>query len=272
MAILPLRPLPLDEDYLRRVTRRSWRAFALFLVVSGGFSFGSVSFTRQCLEERALWARGTPGAVRSISGEVRKKSKFGVTLFYDYKLDVEYADARGDAHRGRSEFELVWTPLAGDVNAAQVRYDPAQPDRFVLSSPIEAGLPRWGLPILMGLLGALMIFALFENRRSHSKLLHGFALCAQDGEETLVPLRSAYTQKGSHYVTFQFPDRDKPVTAVLDQEPLVLTQDGVKHLVVLRSPRDRAEFTILRESLAPFALDPETKARLLAQALGQRAQ
>jgi hypothetical protein len=62
------------------------------------------------------------------------------------------------------------------------------------------------------------------------------------------------------------------VTAVLDEAPLVVTRNGARHVVVLRSPRDPDRFTVVRESLAPFAFDPETKARLLAQALGQGAQ
>ena len=72
------------------------------------------------------------------------------------------------------------------------------------------------------------------------------------------------------YVTFQLPVRDEPQTTVLDQAPLVVTQSGAQQVVVLRSPREPERLTVVRESLAPFALDPETKARLLAQALGQR--
>jgi hypothetical protein len=272
MAILPSRPLLLDQAYLGRFTRRTWFSFALMLLLGVGCSFGSFIYTRECLEERALWAAGTPGRVRSISGEVEETGRLGVTLIYGYKLDVEYVDAQGDPHRGRSEFDLVWSPLRGDVTKADLRYDPMQPDRFVLSSPIEAGLPRWGMPLLTTALGLLMAFGLYENRRSHSRTLRGFTMAAEDGEEILAPLLSLQNVKGTFHIVFRMPGLERPVKCAIDKAPLRVTRDRTPHVVVLRSPREPEAFAIVRETLEPFAFDPETKARLLAQALGQRSQ
>ena len=264
MAVLPPRPLLLDPEYVKRNTRKSLTRFALFLAVTGALGSFSIVVTRQVLDERALWERGTPAEVVSISGEVREKRKLGITFFYEYDLDVEYKDAQGSDHRGRSEFELVWSPLDHDVTTAAVRYDPQQPSHFALSSPVEAGLPRWGFPILGWLLAALMLYGLYENRRNHSRTLRWFEAVALDGEEFLLPLVSVTAEKAFYHVSFRLPGGEKSHTAYIEDPPLVLLDHGEKHVVVLRSPREPDGWVVLRRTLAPFRFDPAAVASVQA--------
>jgi hypothetical protein len=265
MGVLPPRPLRLDPAYLARVRRKHWLMSALLLVVGGGFLTGCFFFTREVLEERALWERGVAGDVESVSGDVTEYSKLGITFLYEYALDVSYVDAEGAPHRGESKFDLLWSPLAGDLQGATLRYDPADPARFVLSSPIEAGWPRWGLSILMGTLAGLMLVGLALHVRGHSRSLRAFALCAEDGVEFVTPLLSLTRQQKTIWLRFSVPHRQKPVKHSLQDEPLVIERDGASHVVVLSSPRDRDNLVVLRADLAPFAFDVQMKAKLLEQ-------
>lgn len=265
MGILPPRPLKLDPAYLARVRRKHWLTSALLLAVGGGFLTGCFFFTREVLEERSLWERGVAGQVQEVSGEVTEYTKLGITFLYEYRLEVSYLDAEGAPHRGEYEFDLLWSPLSADLGSAALHYDAADPARFVLSSPIEAGWPRWGLSILMGTLAGLMLVGLVLSVRGHSRSLRAFALCAEDGVEFVTPLLSLTRQQKTIWLSFSVPHRQKPVKQSLQDEPLVIERDGASHVVVLSSPRDRDGLVVVRADLAPFAFDPQTKAKLLEQ-------
>lgn len=237
-------------------------------MVGGGFATGCFFFTREVLEERSVWEHGVAGQIVNLSGEVTERSKLGITLFYEYELHVEYLDREGGTHRGKSEFDLLWSPLPEDSPDPTLRYDPQSPDRFVLSAPIEAGLSRWGMSILMGTLGALMLGALVPTFRNHQKKMRWIELCAEDGEEILAPLISATRVQGNITVKYSLPDRSKPVDDVLTGEPLILTLEGGPHLVVLRSPRDLESHLVIPVDLAPFTIAPETREEILKKARG----
>lgn len=271
MGVLPPRPLLLDPAYLARLRRKLWLTSALLLAVGGGFLTGCFFFTREVLDERALWDRGVAGAVESVSGDVTEYSKLGITFLYEYKLDVSYLDAEGAPHRGESKFDLLWSPLAGDLGTAALRYDPADPARFVLSSAIEVGWPRWGLSALMGVLAGMMLVGLGLHLRGHAHSLRAFAICAEDGVELAAPLLSLSRQYGTVSLSFSVPHREKPVKQALQDEPLVIQRDNVPHVVVLSSPRDRDRLVVVRASLAPFAFDPAKRAEILERAATPRS-
>jgi hypothetical protein len=269
MDILPARPLRLDPAHLARLARKTWLMTALFVAVGAGFSTACYFWTAQVLDELALWKRGVAGEIHDISGSVRAKGKFGIALFHLYELDVEYVDQSGDLHRGKAEFDLFLSRFEGELSDISLRYDPAAPERFVLSCQAEAGWPHWGLPALMGALGLLMWIAIPSTWRAHRNRSRWLELVALDGEELLAPLRGVSQEQGGGYrVKFSCPESGAKLEQVLTKEPLVVEVEKVPHVVVLRSPREAKSHIVIQSDLAPFAFDAATRSAILERAGG----
>lgn len=270
MGILPSRPLLLDPVALGRERRRALLLLLLVGGVGAGFAAGALIWTQQILEERALWDRGVEGTITSFSGQERQTSKLGVTLLYDYDIKVEYLDAEGNPHQGRSEFELFWSPLERERDAT-LRYDPADPERFVLSSAIDAGLPRWGLVIMCTVLGGFMLLGAVAAIRNHRRRQRWLALCADDGEEVVAEVVSMTEQQGNFTVKYSLPEGGKPRSDTLAVAPLIVEREGKPHVILLRSPRDPESRIVIGMDFSPFAIDPETQLSVLERAAPKTA-
>src|SRR2546430_8850310 len=90
MALLPAsRPLELDPRALAQRRLRNFGVTAVLVAMGAAFCAGSVVSARQVIGERLLWSRGTQGKLVHLSGRGGETQKLGVTLFYDYDLDVK---------------------------------------------------------------------------------------------------------------------------------------------------------------------------------------
>src|SRR5258708_18540617 len=145
MSILPARPLRLAESVLSARRRKALLLAGLAALVGAGFWAGCFWLGSEVWRERKVWQRGEEGQLLSLKGKVRTSSKLGVDFFYDYDLDVVFADAAGARHSGKVEFGTTWKPVDTSRPASLrfLREDPAHP---VLSYAIEAGFPRWPFP------------------------------------------------------------------------------------------------------------------------------
>lgn len=265
MAILPPRPLRLDARSLAsRKLRKT--ALALFVAAVGGaFSVGAVFLTRQLLAERALWERGAGGRVVRLSGKLEKWQKLGLTFFYDYALEVSWADDQGRVHQGKSSFEWMFKGVP-ESDVPELRYDPAAPDRFVLSWAAQGGLPRDGMAILCAALGTLMTLGTIAMIRGERRWLELLRICAEDGDEILGRVEKAWQHKGVHYVRYRLPD-DGRVRKHEGEQPLILLSGGVQHVLALRSPRAPDSPFVVAADLRCFELSEDERARV-GKALG----
>jgi uncharacterized protein DUF3592 len=258
MALLPPRPLPLDS---RAIARRRLKKRALAALAAGigvAFSVGTVFFTRELLGERALWDRGAEGRILRLSGKVEESQKLGLTFLYDYELDVRWADVQGRERDGKTSFLRMFKAVS---EAPALRYDPAAPDRFVLSWAARGGLPRSGMAIVCGALGAVMLLGTIVMVRSEQQRTEALRVCAEDGEEMLCRVEKAWEYKGAHYVQYRLPD-DGRLRTYEGDAPLIITRDGVQHVLALRSPRAPDAPFLVDADLRSFDLSQEERARI----------
>lgn len=122
---------------------------AALAVAARGFA-GDIGDLRR---EQQLWERGTPAADGWIDG--KRRSQLGLSwVIASYDAKVTYTDDRGERHTGTLAF---WTMFGGpDTDAAELRFDPAQRDRFAVSWGVDASGARWRAVIVMTALFALL--------------------------------------------------------------------------------------------------------------------
>ena len=256
MPILPSRPLPLAENVLSARRRKALLLSVLFVAFGGAFGAGTFWLARQAWRERVVWSRGSEGRLLKLGGKVETTSKLGLDLFYDYRLEVVYADASGATRPAKVEFETLWKPI--DTSArASIRYLADDPGHPVLSWPIEAGAWRWGMPILIAALTLLFASAAIATPRVQARAAASLRAAAEDGEEVLYPVLSVGNYKGTWTVRYETSPGVK-ATASGPDAPLVVERDGRQHVVALRSPRGGPP-VVVPADLALFAFDAATR-------------
>lgn len=261
MSLLPPRPLRLDERALRVRRLKKLALNAFVLAVGLAFCGGAVWFTRELLAERALWDRGTEGRVLQLSGKVQEHGKLGLTFFYDYQLDVRWADVQGQEHVGKTSFTRMFKAVPDRDPGLALRYDPSAPDQFVLSWAAKGGLARDGMPMMCAALGLLMLLgtvAMVRGERHRSETLR---ICAEDGEEFLCRVEKMWEYKRSHHVHYRLPD-DGRLRKYVGDRPLVLVRDGVRHVLALRSPRAPDAPFLVDADLSSFELSRDERTRI----------
>jgi hypothetical protein len=263
---LPRRPLQLDARALAQRRLRNLAVVAVLIAMGAAFGAGSFVSGQQVISERVLWSRGMLGRVVHVSGKVEQTEKLGLTLFYDYDLDVKWVDAQGHQHAGKTTFGRTFRGI-GKREHPRLKYDPTLPDRFVLSWAAEGGLSRAGLALICAALAAAMLVCartLVRVERERLQLLH---MCAEDGEEMLCPVQKAASHKGVHYVKYLVPDEDR-FRVYRGEAPFLVQRDGELHVLTLRSPRAPHLPYVVEANLRPFELPVEVRARILTAASG----
>jgi hypothetical protein len=262
--LLPRRPLQLDARALAQRRLRNLAVVAVLVAMGGAFCFGCFTEGRHIFNERALWARGMPGRLVHLSGRVEETQKLGLTFFYDYDLDVKWLDSQGQQHSGKTSFGRTFRGV-GKHEQARLRYDPAAPDTFVLSWAAQGGLPRFGLALLCGLIGASMLLCARALVRVERERLALLQMCAEDGEEVLGSVEKAWSHKGVHYVRYRLPDEDRPRT-YRGEAPFVFSRNGELCVLALRSPRAPRSPYVVEADLGSFELPLEVRAKILTAA------
>jgi hypothetical protein len=136
-----------------------------------------------------------------------------------------------------------------------VRYEPSNPERFVLSWE-AVGFKPWSpfVLLLMGLgaFGGLVLWRM----RALGMVLALPRLCAKDGREVLLELVSGAEWEEQFLVVYRLPGegpgRERKV--LLDGAPYRMKVDGKEWLLALESPRAPGRYLLLEETLLPFAL------------------
>jgi hypothetical protein len=269
MDLLPSRPLRLDSNLSGKDRRKPWPLCIIALVMAfGAFAFAA-AVGKDLSAERALWARGVAGEVTNISGEATE-TRNSLLFDYSYDLNVTYLDAAGAHHSGKAKFTYMFSKL--DENApVELRYDPSSPDRFVLNWQAAGGVPRWGMFILLSIVGlALFSIAPLTMRKSR-KLNSLLETVAQDGEELWLEVVKLGHVNGAPFIHYLVPSGDgKGETKkkqMLPVAPLIVSRDGKEFAIALRSPREPKQLYFVPDDLGPFAFTAEerqTIARTLA--------
>ena len=243
-----LGPLPwrIDSKRLAKERRNAWLLAAFFGLFGLFMVYPCSELVRNAWDDYRVWRSGEPGQVLDYSGNERTRGPLGIPLLNEYTLDVTYEDARGQQHEGTAAFERLFVGVDNEAGP-EVRVDPRDPSRFVLSWAVE--LPRWlaaSVFLLMPLAIGLAALGLLRTERRRRELV---ALCAEDGQEELVPLEGVSEHKGTYKVTFT---TDKKRTETLKRSPHLVEHGGVQHVVVVRSPRAPGQLLLVEDDYSPF--------------------
>ena len=244
-----LGPLPWRIDTKRLAKeRRNARLLAALLGLFGLFLVYPCSeLVRDTWNDYRVWRNGAPGQVLDYSGNERTRGPLGIPLFHSYELDVTYEDAQGRSYVGKTQFDRLFIGVDNEAGP-QLRLDPQNPERFVLSWAVE--LPRWLSALvflLMPLAIGLSALWLLRTERRRRELV---TLCAEDGQEQLHPLQGVSEHRGLYKVTFSVEGTKH--TETLQRAPHVVEQDGAQHVVVVRSPRAPGQLRVVESDCSPF--------------------
>jgi len=279
VPLLPERPLRLKPAYARKTWLKAALIAALVVVMGGAFVVLGVKDLRAFLDERALWATGTPGPA-DVDGQVTTRKWLGfIPVGHDYELNVKYLDDRGEERVAKVEVTSL-TELDTDADP-EVRFDPADPSRVALSWTAQAGGGRWawdlGVPAmgLAFLLGAAVMVV--KTRR----VVSSARACARRSEERELPLVKAQQLRSNGKpldrwsVTYLLPPGLRGAgarrTSTVEGEPIVLDREGGARVLALVSP-DAEDPTFPTIALAPFDVSPEERTAFEARLEADRAR
>ena len=250
LPVLPPRPLTLDTAVRARRRRSALQGSAVSGVVIL-LSLGcALYFGSDAWQARQLWRAGTAGEVQDYSGEVSTTEKLGIPLAHSYDLDVTFVDAQGQQHTGHRSFTYALTSAASQEENPGVRYDPADPSRFVLSWEAQ-GLKPWSLTLIALVFGLGFVVAEVRSARRAKERRQLEDLCAQEGEELLLEQLGFTQAQGSCLVKVRLPDGTAR-EETLPTAPLTVERDGKTYAVALQTRSAPGKYLLVESSYAPF--------------------
>jgi hypothetical protein len=98
------------------------------LALAGGSLYYGAQGLRGVLADRSLWERGTPAPRVRVGGRVKNNK----LVIKEYRLNVDFQDTAGATHLGHQEFTTLFTSFDHE-RQPELRYDPSDPSRFVVS-------------------------------------------------------------------------------------------------------------------------------------------
>jgi hypothetical protein len=114
------------------------------LALGGGSLYFGLQGLRGVVADRELWEKGTPAPHVRVGGRVKTNR----IILKEYRLDVDYQDTSGGVHHGREEFTTLFASVDQE-RQPELRYDPTDPSRFVVS---------WARDVTGGRLSASVFF------------------------------------------------------------------------------------------------------------------
>lgn len=265
LAVLPPRPNRLSLRYYGR-RMGIFALLALGIAVLAALTTWVLSDVPRVLDERAVWATGTPAVDGDIGGKSQSKALLG-WLLSAYTLEARFLDEAGAWHTGESSFFTV----LGSVDTAappEIRYDPADPTRYAVNWAVEATGARARAVVVLGLFfGAATVLVV---RLAFEILFRATPerLCAVDGVERVgrverdpLPIMAEGKPTKTWTVVIAVPTDDGGETSHLLEfrygiPPLYL-DDRERTVLVLRSPRNADAVVLVRSDFYPFGLTKE---------------
>ena len=258
---LPNRPFTVSSAFV-------WKNLlgGVFMLLAGiamaiGFAYMQIGAVRQLFQQSEIWAKGMPAPRADVSGKVTSHD----AILHDYKLDVEYTDARHVTHQEKLEFSTLFGTMKQN-GAPKVRYLESDPSRFALSWAIESKTSRWNAIVFLlvvgvgllggacGLLGYQALVRVIDAKR-----------CAQRSDELHLPITKvvAHHVNGRHRKNifhFNLPlangtQRACKVSFPVKYQPLVADAKN-RSLMVLLSAHSPNRPCVPRSDFYPFLFSP----------------
>ncbi|HEX2573099.1 MAG TPA: DUF3592 domain-containing protein [Polyangia bacterium] len=270
--LLPPRPLRLRRGFVL------WSYFgAITLGLAGAAALVAyvawqLGEARQIQTDHAIWDHGTLAESSNVSGHETSHN----FILNSYTLDVDYVDDKGQTHRGKTEFSSLFASV-DQKTEADVRYDPAHPERFALRWAIDLRGYRWAAFTFMMVAGIGIGLAFLALAFGLYRRVTDARAVAEDSQEVEIEQTRvvAVTQNGRPTGTSQFHyqltteagktvKRNVAFRTNKGQSPLY-TDAQKSRFLALRSSRSPDRPVILRNDLYPLDLSPEERAEVEKQ-------
>ncbi len=145
---------------------------ALWLLVGLALGVGALYWGGQgvvgVLSDRSLWERGTPAPRVRVGGKVKSNRM----ILKTYELDVDFQDTAGGMHTGHEEFTTLFTSVDQDQQP-ELRYDPSEPTRFVLSWARDVTGGRMMAAVFFLVMGPVFLLGAALYARQHLRRAPG---------------------------------------------------------------------------------------------------
>ena len=259
MPQVPERPLKLKSRF---VIARWLEAVGLgvgCLAAFSGVVYSEANAIRTLLHDQHLWEQGQLSRGAGVHGR-KQSGRFSNT----YDLTVTYLDAAHRRHEGRAKFYLLFGSV-DPSEPADVRYDPLNPDDFVLSWAMTKVGRRW-LDTSCTLLFCSALWVLvgvFLPRQILRQLADWKRVAARSDEVTLkltkiVTVMKGKKDTGKRRYEFVWEKGQGQVTFKKGEAPL-LDPTGTA-LVALVSPAARDRPVVMHRGMHPFVVNVSLEA------------
>lgn len=179
LPILPPRPLSISKSYDFRSQLVPKFLLIIGILLGSSAIAWQVSGAIRIFDDQALWEKGVVA-----EGKIKGRRSTQTLFFHSYDLDVVYVSQSGTKHEAETHFGTVGRPA--DWQKLQIKYDPEDPRRFVVSWAIENVRSRW-YSWLVVLAGGLLIAGLLVTiGRKLQKRKDILRLCAAESDEVLL--------------------------------------------------------------------------------------
>src|SRR5262249_34259857 len=108
------------------------------------------------------WEKGTPAPRVHVGGRVKSNR----IILKTYELDVDFEDTGGAVHRGHEEFTTLFTSVDQEQRP-ELRYDSADPTRFVLSWARDVTGGRLMAAVFFLVMGPVFLLGALAYVRGH---------------------------------------------------------------------------------------------------------
>jgi hypothetical protein len=122
------------------------------LALGGGALYFGLQGLRGVVADRELWEKGTPAPHVRVGGRVKTNRM----ILKDYHLEVDFQDTSGGVHHGQEEFTTLFTSVDQE-RPPELRYDPADPSRFVVSWARDVTGGRMTAAVFFVVMGPLFL-------------------------------------------------------------------------------------------------------------------
>ena len=261
-GLLP-RPLRPRAAWFRKRLRLRTLAGGIGVLLIGVAIALVLGFVLRSQERAALAERGALARNVTMNGEVETRAFVVRTI----EMAVAYTDARGQRHYGEVSLWMLGGEIEADASVV-VHYDPQHPERFVVSTELDAAS---GQRLVVWLLGGLLVVVggglLLAMRQGRVQLAQTREVILAGGHEVLLKLLGEREEltNGQHVRTVYL--LALPDGTVLERDrapadpPFVI--DVAKKLVLgLQHPQRPELVALLDVDLGPLEVPPGEASRV----------
>ena len=262
------RPLRPSASWFRREHRNALlNATALIACALGGLTW-AIAFGIEAVRVHRVWSEGeSPEQVIEITGEERARG----FIFRTTSLNATYIDREGRRHSGHTWFLSMSMALDEETSLA-LRYDPRDPDQFVLSCEVDRFFGRVALTAFgIGVLLTIGVWGSREARRRLRALAEVREVIHAGGREVVLHVAEErpVIAEDNHVVAIRYvlelPDGSAIERLRSAARPPYLLDVATRRVLGVQHPQRPELLVVLDPDLGPLDVEPAEVERVRAR-------